>query len=315
MNEKDLRILACLDENARQSNTQIAKKLKLSTDSIDYRIKKMEKEGVIKGYGAIIDLPKLGYKLMRYYVSLQKLDPLKEKRIIEFLKKQTGVWWVGKTVGSIDLLIAHWGKADSEFIDFRNEFLSNFKPFIRKEQIAQVDEYSYLEHKYIKNDKKLNFHKIKISDQQIKLDSKDIALLRALALNGRESLVSLSKKLVLTPEAVKHRMKKLKSKGVILTYRVLIDQNKLGYWFYKLDLHLVDFSKKKEIISWTKSQPNTLFFISSLGGADIELDLHIKDFGELTSFLEEIKKNFPGVIREYNYFVILKNYKDIYFPY
>ena len=63
LNETDLRILQVLLEDARFSSRQIAKKVGVSVGTVLSRIKKMEEEGLIKGYSVIMDHEKLGYQL------------------------------------------------------------------------------------------------------------------------------------------------------------------------------------------------------------------------------------------------------------
>ncbi len=85
MDLKDKRILYQLDLNARQTNTQIAKKVGLSKDVVNYRIKSLEKEGIITGYYTIIDTSKVGYFSFRVYLKLIDSTPVKEEEIINFL--------------------------------------------------------------------------------------------------------------------------------------------------------------------------------------------------------------------------------------
>ncbi len=63
LNETDARILQVLLEDARFSSRQIAKKVGISVGTVLSRIKKMEEEGLIKGYSVIMDHEKLGYEL------------------------------------------------------------------------------------------------------------------------------------------------------------------------------------------------------------------------------------------------------------
>jgi DNA-binding Lrp family transcriptional regulator len=63
LNETDKKILKNLLEDARFSSRQIAKNVGVSVGTVLSRIKKMEDEGLIKGYSVIIDHEKLGYEL------------------------------------------------------------------------------------------------------------------------------------------------------------------------------------------------------------------------------------------------------------
>lgn len=63
LDKTDIKILKNLLVDARLSSRQMALKLGMSTVTILTRIKKMEKEKIVKGYTAIIDHEKLGYDL------------------------------------------------------------------------------------------------------------------------------------------------------------------------------------------------------------------------------------------------------------
>jgi DNA-binding Lrp family transcriptional regulator len=63
LNETDKKILKNLLEDARFSSRQIAKNVGVSVGTVLSRIKKMEDEGLIKGYSVILNHEKLGYEL------------------------------------------------------------------------------------------------------------------------------------------------------------------------------------------------------------------------------------------------------------
>lgn len=56
-------ILQCLQEDARQSNTAIAKKVGVSSPAVGERIRKMEDAGILQGYKAIVNQEAMGYQL------------------------------------------------------------------------------------------------------------------------------------------------------------------------------------------------------------------------------------------------------------
>jgi len=63
LSEVDKKILKGLLEDARLSSRRIAKNVGVSTGTVLSRIKKMEEEGLIRGYSALLDHEKLGYQL------------------------------------------------------------------------------------------------------------------------------------------------------------------------------------------------------------------------------------------------------------
>ncbi len=72
----DSRILVELQNNGRLSNVELAKRIGLSATPCLERVKKLEREGYIKGYKAIIDPHKVGAALLVYIeITLTKTSP------------------------------------------------------------------------------------------------------------------------------------------------------------------------------------------------------------------------------------------------
>ena len=70
---KDVAILKLLQQNARFTVKQIAEQVHLSTTPVHERIKRMEENGVIKQYAALLDYAKVKKGLMAIcYVSLKE---------------------------------------------------------------------------------------------------------------------------------------------------------------------------------------------------------------------------------------------------
>ena len=63
MDETDTKILKVLTSDARLSSRQISSQCGVSIGTVLSRIKKMEEEGIITGYTALLDHERLGYEL------------------------------------------------------------------------------------------------------------------------------------------------------------------------------------------------------------------------------------------------------------
>lgn len=64
LDETDRKIVKILIENGRTSYSDMAKTVGMKSPSVIERIKKLEAEGVIKGYSADIDYQKIGYDIV-----------------------------------------------------------------------------------------------------------------------------------------------------------------------------------------------------------------------------------------------------------
>jgi DNA-binding Lrp family transcriptional regulator len=63
LDETDVKILKALVADARLSSRQIAKQCEISIGTVLSRVKKLQEEGIIKGYTALLDQERLGYEL------------------------------------------------------------------------------------------------------------------------------------------------------------------------------------------------------------------------------------------------------------
>ena len=86
----DLRILDMLQRNGKLSQAKIAGAVGLTTPSVNERIKKMERHGMIKGFVALLDHEKMGFPLTAY-VDVALEHPRFEKGFVDDLEKLLGV--------------------------------------------------------------------------------------------------------------------------------------------------------------------------------------------------------------------------------
>jgi DNA-binding Lrp family transcriptional regulator len=115
MDKIDEKILKNLMVDARVSARQLALKLGMSTVTILSRIKKLEKEKIIKGYTALIDHEKLGYDLTAIIEIIAKKDILD---IEDKLSKIDNVCGVYDITGNTDTVIIAKFKERTELSSF-----------------------------------------------------------------------------------------------------------------------------------------------------------------------------------------------------
>ena len=74
LDERDLEIVAALQEDARATYADVGQRVGLSASSVHDRVRKLEQAGVIRGYRAIVDPDALGL-LITALVAATPLDP------------------------------------------------------------------------------------------------------------------------------------------------------------------------------------------------------------------------------------------------
>lgn len=311
---KDKKILLELDSNSRQPNSIIAKKVGLSKDVVNYRIKKLEESGMIKGYYTIVDFSKLGYFSIRVYIKLFDTSVEQEKKIIDFLVKNKNVFYVAEVEGPYDISIGTWVRTIYEFEEFWLDFKKNFKKNIGQEKISIFTKAYHFHREYILNKKpsKIN-EEIFGTDKIEKFDDKDLKILKLLAPNARIPILELSEKLNIPPKTVDFRIKNLRKRGIIQGYRFIFDFALFGYEYYKVDFVLKDITRLNELVNYSRSHPNIIYINQTIGGSDFEFDLEVRNKDEFLEIINDLRKKFPE-IREWTYFTVNKYSKLLYFP-
>jgi DNA-binding Lrp family transcriptional regulator len=103
LDKKDTVILGVLDKNARLSLRKIAKKTGLSVATVMNRLKRLEEEGAIRKYSAVLDYDKLGYDMqamIEIRVSKGKLFQVERK-----IASHPNVSAVYDVTGSFDAVV------------------------------------------------------------------------------------------------------------------------------------------------------------------------------------------------------------------
>ncbi|MBU0662456.1 MAG: Lrp/AsnC family transcriptional regulator [Candidatus Diapherotrites archaeon] len=117
--EKDLKIVEMLMENARTPFTKIAKELGVSESLIRKRVKKLEDRGVIKKYAAIADNRKIGFDVDAL-IGID-VEPERYLEAVEKLKALQGIKSIATSSGDHGIMIEVWKKDMAELRKFVSE--------------------------------------------------------------------------------------------------------------------------------------------------------------------------------------------------
>jgi Lrp/AsnC family transcriptional regulator for asnA, asnC and gidA len=86
LDELDRKILGFLQENSKQTYTELGNKLKVAHSTVYDRIQRMEEHGVIKKYEAIVNPEKAGIQQITALMTIHT-DPKESERIAEELSR------------------------------------------------------------------------------------------------------------------------------------------------------------------------------------------------------------------------------------
>ena len=140
IDEIDMQILDTLSEDARTSSVDIANKLSITPKTVISRIKKLEKREIIGGYKPSLNLQKMGYISILLLIRYHNITLDVENKLLNYLKIQSNVVRLVKTLGEWDLEIEIEVKSMRDFRKIEIELRQRFPTLIHEIRSVPVYE-------------------------------------------------------------------------------------------------------------------------------------------------------------------------------
>ena len=133
----DNNLLKILNKEGRKPLIEISKQLKVSSDTVRYRINNLRKSGVITGFGVKIDYRKLNNNYHLIFLKLQNMNELKYKKLESLAKINENIIIFIKTIGDHDL--------ELEVETTNNKELDRLMKTLRDHFVSEIKNYEILE--------------------------------------------------------------------------------------------------------------------------------------------------------------------------
>jgi len=122
LDEIDVRILEEYLKDARRSSREIARRVGVSTTTVIARTKRLEREGIIKGYTVMVDYEKLGYEITAITeITVSKGKLLDVEKEVAKIPSTCAVYDV---TGAIDCIVIAKFRNRKELSDYTKHLLS-----------------------------------------------------------------------------------------------------------------------------------------------------------------------------------------------
>lgn len=311
---KDKKILYELYKNARQSNSEIAKKVSLSREAVDYRIKNLEKRGIIEKYITLVDNDILGYTSYNVYIALASVDEKEIDRIANILSSMPFVKWVAICSGQWDIVLTVAARDKFHLDTMLEDIYSKFNQIKKYDILTTIKVYKDVDIIFLIPEKK-HFAEEKHEKKEIKLDKEDKAILMALSENARMNVVDISKSVKLTPEAISYRIKRLQKAKIIRGFRASINISKLGYLWCMLLCEVKNLSKEKEkdFIAFCNQNKNIFFVDKLIGKWQLRVELLAENLFHFHSLLTQLRNALSDSLSSYELLMVFRSYKETSF--
>lgn len=314
----DRKILYELMIDGRQPLSSIAKKVRLSEQVVNYRIKNLLKKGVITKFLTVLEISRLKMGVYRAFFRLEKVDSKKEKEIIKYFVDNPYVFWVLRIGGRWDLLIDFVTRDIGHFYEILKRSINKFPEHLQnKEVVAFVDSFHFRRNFLVpgkKDDQRMVY--FGGIPKQLEIDKTDLRILKIISENARMSNLEIGKKLNLSPNTVRNRIKLLEEKKIIQGYSAFLHPTLFSCPCYKilLTVHNLDEEKEKRLISFGQYHPNIIFIEKVVGKWDFEYDVECNNDKEFRQLMKEMKDKFADIIVDYETVTFYYDYKSNYFP-
>ncbi len=290
INKKDENILIELIKCSRTPTKQIAKKVGLSREVTNYRINNLVKKGIIKEFYTEINETLLGFERFGCAVKLKNVSEKEEKEIIDKLILNKYVTFLGPIIGkwnfAFDIIINSKKNLERATSDIFSKYKNKIKEYILN---ATPIERAFFPAKIFGS----SFEEKETKSKKTSLTKIDFEILEILRNNSRAEYTELSKKLNLTGNAIRYRIKNMEKSKVIDSYTIAIDYEKLGIDYYNLQIRFSDYNFSN-LRNFLRKNKKVKYFYKHIGNPnwDLDIGLLIKNSKELREFLIEIKNSF-----------------------
>ncbi len=303
----DRKILSAIEADAHIPISELARKARSSRTVAEYRLKQMEKKGIIRGYYCLLDPSKFGLTVWKLWVALRPTSTDERQRFFSDIKKHPRIWWYAECAGIYDAVLCVLASTPHEFNSFFNLLQEKYGKIMTDSAILINVSFEYHRRGFLL-DRPSELIESSFQEKPLvkKIPQDALKMLRLLSINSRISYAELAHKTAKNFKTVKKRIEDLKKSGVIVFFRPSIDITKVGYEYYKvlLYLHNPRGGIIPSIVDWCRYQKNITAVIFCVGPWQMELEIEIDSFRNLCLVLAKLKDTFPDIIKSYETLLI-----------
>ena len=313
LSQKDMKILRELDFGARQPISQIAKKVGLSPEVTHYRIKQLEKQGIITGYYPVIDLSKLGYMFCRIFFELEKVDSRIEEQFLEYSRKMPSIGWF-VVRGNMNIGLVVYAATIREAKEIMDQITNKFCMVIKKRTPSIATKIYHFRRNYLYGTR-ADDQLVVGEGKQVQADDIDRKILMLLTKNARLTYIALAEEVGLSSMAVMQRVKRMEKEKLIMGYRCALNLSKLGYTNQKIVLYMENISaaRKATLIQFLRMHPHAVYITEVLDSCDLEFEVQLKSMDLLYDFMKNLREQFSE-IKSFEIFPIYREEIIRYIP-
>ena len=314
----DLELLAELSLNGRESLTRLAQKLGLSKQRLSYRLRALQRRGVLTGFFAIPNIFRLGFDHFRVFVRFQRLTEAGEKELLDHLLTRSDVSWLTQLDGDFDLEFVVWAQGVPAFESAYDDILGQFGPLFQEKYFSLATRIEFRPWRFLSAGAVAPGEGVALESRPgpIAIDAIDRRLLAELSRNGRLSLAALAARCRISPASAAQRLRALRRSGAVAGFGAKIDHVLLGRVYRKVFLRLERpaGAPLDRLCAWLRACPEVIFLVKTVGGYDLEVELMTGPGAEFLAFMRRLRTEFAAEIAAFRSVIVLRELKYGQYP-
>src|SRR3989344_8800055 len=312
MDKKDEKILTELIINSRIPLNRLSKKVGISREVAAYRLNKLIEEKVILSFNTIINTKAIGFLRFGCCFQLKNISAQKEKEFLNFLINHDFVTYLGPIVGKwnfgFDLLAKNREHLETIIKEITSYFQGSIESFI----VINIGAEEFFPTKLMGVNREVTYREL---NKNQTLNKIDLEVLRLMSKNSRIEYVEISKRLNLTPNAIKYRIKNLENSGIIQGYTISLNIRKFDYEWKNIRIKSTGI-KVNLLKNFLRQSKEVAYFYEYLGNENWDLDVGIivQNSLQLRDFILGLREKFGDVIKIHEIYDIIEESKGNYAP-
>jgi len=307
LDEYDKKILFELDINSRTSASKIAKKLKIPKETVNYRIKRLEKNGWINRLYTIFNASLFGYSYYRVFLKFYKLTASTEAEIIDYITNDPTCANLRILEGQFDLVFLTIQKNPGELKGFLQCFFNIFGMYVEEKNVLMMMKTHKLNQKFLFEGKTIKKTFNHVDTKDYTLDKIDLGIMKSISTDARTKLSDIARSLHIDSRLIEYHIKRIERLGIIVAYTTDLNLVQLNRELIQIDIALKDPVVIPGIINFFDKTNTCIFVHEMLGKYDLSVEIYVENDEMLRDILEKFKEQF---LENYVYYDVSHVYKE-----
>lgn len=316
LTERHRRVLSAIHTNGDLTVAEIARQTGQKDHLVRSTLRRLIDEEIVHKRTSINSF-RLGYGTHDTFLALTAEGFKSRGKLLSYLASNPYVNLLGELSGTYQVRIGFIVKSLHQHTAILDELMKHFPACVdRRASVSYKEAADYpLQwlHHHAKSTKPV-VHEATGTISEI--DVLDHRILTEVANIGRMSLSEVARRLGMALSTLEYRISRLKSAGVILGTRYVVDTTKLGYSHFS---HLIQLRNCGEVIRkrlqmFCERHPNVYASALFLGAWDFEIGTCVENAADIVAFGESLYEEVGKEIVEMSTFPLVRCYKTTDFP-